>query len=287
MVRKVYKALGDYYEIAEGYGLDAVFPFDLADFCTKFKLPMLVAYNSLKILQQAGYLELTDEQDNTSRVLFTVGKEDLYAIRFTPDQDKLIHILLRSYTGLFTDPAYISEDVIASRLGWSKDKVYQELVVLSKEHIIQYIPRKKTPFVSFVVERESPDRLNLGKEVYDTRKERYINRVKSVLDYAKEQNICRSQVLLAYFGEKNTKPCGCCDICLSKKEQQVTDADFDQIRLAVLSQLKQNSLTVAELLKIIPFKEQKVMPVIRFLIDNRVLEHGTDMKLTVGNSVKS
>ncbi len=284
MVRKVYKALGDYYEIAEGYGLDAVFPFDLADFCTKFKLPMLVAYNSLKILQQAGYLELTDEQDNTSRVLFTVGKEDLYAIRFTLDQDKLIHILLRSYTGLFTDPAYISEDIMASRLGWNKDKVYQELVLLSKEHIIQYIPRKKTPFVSFVVERESPDRLNLGKEAYDDRKERYISRVKSVLDYAKEQNICRSQILLAYFGEKNTKPCGYCDICLKQKEQQVTDGDFDQIRLAVLSQLKDKSLTVSQLLKVIPFKEQKIMPVIRFMLDNRLLNQGIDMKLKIRSS---
>ena len=284
MVRKVYKALGDYYEIAEGYGLDAVFPFDLADFCTKFKLPMLVAYNSLKILQQAGYLELTDEQDNTSRVLFTVGKEDLYVIRFTPDQDKLIHILLRSYTGLFTDPAYISEDIIASRLGWNKDRVYQELVVLSKEHIIQYIPRKKTPFVSFVVERESPDRLNLGKEAYDDRKERYISRVKSVLDYAKEQNICRSQVLLAYFGEKNTKPCGQCDICLKHKEQQVTDGDFDQIRLAVLSQLKQKPMTVTELLKAVPFKEQKIMSVIRFMTDNRLLDQGVDMKLKIRSS---
>lgn len=284
MVRKVYKALGDYYEIAEGYGLDAVFPFDLADFCTKFKLPMLVAYNSLKILQQAGYLELTDEQDNTSRVLFTVGKEDLYVIRFTPDQDKLVHILLRSYTGLFTDPAYISEDIMASRLGWNKDKVYQELVILSKEHIIQYIPRKKTPFVSFVVERESPDRLNLGKEAYDDRKERYISRVKSVLDYANEQNICRSQILLAYFGEKNTKPCGQCDICLKHKEQQVTDGDFDQIRLAVLSQLKQKPMTVTELLKAVPFKEQKVMPVIRFMTDNRLLDQRADMKLKIRSS---
>jgi len=284
MVRKVYKALGDYYEIAEGYGLDAVFPFDLADFCTKFKLPMLVAYNSLKILQQAGYLELTDEQDNTSRVLFTVGKEDLYVIRFTPDQDKLVHILLRSYTGLFTDPAYISEDIMASRLGWNKDKVYQELVILSKEHIIQYIPRKKTPFVSFVVERESPDRLNLGKEAYDDRKERYISRVKSVLDYANEQNICRSQVLLAYFGEKNTKPCGQCDICLKHKEQQVTDGDFDQIRLAVLSQLKQKPMTITELLKAVPFKEQKVMPVIRFMTDNQLLDQGADMKLKIRSS---
>lgn len=284
MVRKVYKALGDYYEIAEGSGLDAVFPFDLADFCMKFKLPMLIAYNALKILQQAGSLELTDEQDNTSRVLFTVGKEDLYAIRFSADQDKLIHVLLRSYTGLFTDPAYISEDIIATRLNWNKDKVYQELVALSKEHIIQYIPRKKTPFVTYITERESPDRLNLGKEAYEDRKERYISRAKSVLDYAKEQNICRSQILLAYFGEKNTKPCGQCDICLKHKEQQVTDGDFDQIRLAVLSELKDKSLTVNQLLKAIPFKEQKIMPVIRFMTDNRLLEQDSDMKMKIRNS---
>lgn len=279
MVRKVYKALGDYYEIAEGSGLDAVFPFDLADFCTKFKLPMLVAYNALKILQQAGYLELTDEQDNTSRVLFTVGKDDLYAIRFSADQDKLIHVLLRSYTGLFTDPAYISEDIIASRLNWNKDKVYHELVALSKEHIIQYIPRKKTPFVTYVLERVAADRLNLGKEAYDDRKERYISRAKSVLDYAKEQIICRSQILLAYFGEKNTKPCGQCDICLKQKEKELTDADFDKIRLAIIVNLQQQSLTVSHLLKMLPYKEQKLLPVIRFMIDNRQLEQDNDMRL--------
>ena len=281
MVRKVYKALGDYYEIAEGYGLDAVFPFDLADFCAKFKLPMLVAYNSLKILQQAGYLELTDEQDNTSRVLFTVGKEDLYAIRFTPDQDKLIHILLRSYTGLFTDPAYISEDVIASRLGWSKDKVYQELVVLSKEHIIQYIPRKKTPFVSFVVERESPERLNLGKEAYDDRKERYISRVKSVLDYANEQNICRSQILLAYFGEKNTKPCGQCDICLKQKEKQVDEIDFEKISKAISELLQQEQLTINQITTRLAFKENLVLQVLRFMMDKKLLVQGKDLNIIV------
>ena len=279
MVRKVYHALGNYYAIAEGSGLEAVFPFDLADFCTKFKLPMLITHNALKILQQAGYLEVTDEQDNTSRVLFTKGKEDLYNIRFSTEQDRLVHILLRSYTGLFSDPAYISEDIIAKRLDWTKDKVYEELVRLSKEKVLQYIPRKKTPFITYMQAREDVDRLKLGKEAYDDRKERYISRAKSVLDYAKEQNICRSQVLLAYFGEKNTKPCGQCDICLKQKEQQVTDAEFDTIRLAILSSLQQHPLTVSQLLKMLPYKEQKIMPVIRFMTDNRQLVQNNDMRL--------
>jgi len=282
MIRKVYRSLGDYYVIAEGYGLDAVFPFDLADFCTKFKLPMLITHNALKILQQAGYLELTDEQDNVSRVLFIVGKEDLYSIRLTTDQDKLIHILLRSYTGLFTEPAYISEDIIASRLNWTKDKVYQELVGLAKDRVIQYIPRKRIPFITYVHEREAPERLNLGKETYDLRKERFVSRAKSILDYAKEQNICRNQLLLSYFGEKNTKVCGQCDVCLKKQEQQVTDADFDKIRLAVITAMADKALTPEELVKsLTSFKEQKILQVIRFLLDNGVLKQGKNMRLLV------
>ncbi|MGI5974825.1 MAG: RecQ family ATP-dependent DNA helicase [Paludibacter sp.] len=282
MIRRVYRSLGDYYIIAEGYGLDAVFPFDLADFCMKFKLPVLITHNALKILQQAGYLELTDEQDNSSQVLFIVGKEDLYSTRLTTDQDKLIHVLLRSYTGLFTEPAYISEDIIASRLSWEKDKVYKELVGLAKDRIVRYIPRKQVPFITYVHEREAPERLNLGKETYDSRKERFVSRAKSILDYAKEQNVCRNQLLLSYFGEKNTKPCGQCDVCLKKQEQQVTDADFDKIRMAVLKALTDTALTPEELVqKLAPFKKQKVLQVIRFLLDNGVLKQNKNMKLLV------
>jgi len=285
MIRRVYRSLGDYYVIAEGYGLDAVFPFDLADFCTKFKLPVLITHNALKILQQAGYLELTDEQDNSSRVLFIVGKEDLYSARLTTDQDKLIHVLLRSYTGLFTEPAYISEDVISSRLNWTKDKVYKELVGLAKERIVQYIPRKQIPFITYVHEREAPERLNLGKETYDDRKERYVSRAKSILDYAKEQNVCRNQLLLSYFGEKNTKPCGQCDVCLKKQEQQVTDADFDKIRLAILKALADTPLTPEKLIQsLASYKEQKVLQVIRFLIDSGVLKQNKKGGLESGIS---
>jgi len=74
MVLKVYDSLCNYLEIGIGSGLDKVFAFDIADFCAKFKLPILISYNCLKILQQAGYLDLTDEQDNSSRVLFTLAK---------------------------------------------------------------------------------------------------------------------------------------------------------------------------------------------------------------------
>jgi len=279
MVLKVYEALGNYLQVGVGSGLDKVFAFDIADFCIKFKLPILISYNCLKLLQQAGYIELTDEQDSSSRVLFVVGKDDLYNLKHTAEQEKLIHILLRSYTGLFTDFANINEDILAKRLEWTHDQIYNQLVELSKENIIQYIPRKKTPFLTFIREREATNKINLGKEAYDDRRERYILRVKSVLDYAQEENICRSQVLLAYFGEKDTNPCGKCDICLKKKETEVSNEDFDSIKNIILKELSSNELTLNSLVKTIPFKEKKVLQVIRFLLDNNQIEENKSMKL--------
>ena len=119
-VKEVYTALGAYYQIGIGSGLDRTFVFDINEFCGRFHFPILVAHSSLKILQQAGYVELTDEQDSSSMVLFTLRKDDLYELKNTPEQEKLIHMLLRSYTGLFTDLTAINEETMAARLGWGR-----------------------------------------------------------------------------------------------------------------------------------------------------------------------
>ena len=268
MVVKVYEALANYLQVGVGSGLDAVFAFDIADFCSRFKLPILITYNSLKILQQAGYVDLTDEQDNSSRVLFVVGKDDLYKVKNSAEQEKLIHVLLRSYTGLFTDPAYIDEDVLAKRLGWTREQVYEALIALSKDRIVQYIPRKKTPFLTFTREREDTGRLVLSKEAYDDRRERYVSRVKSILDYAQEEINCRSQVLLSYFGEKNTQPCGQCDICLKNKENAVSDDEFSAITRRIREMLEAEPSIITSLVRKSGIKEQKIVKVIRFLLDD-------------------
>ena len=254
VVIKAYESLCNYYQIGVGSGLERVFAFDITDFCIRFKLPILITYNALKLLQQAGYIELTDEQDSSSRVIFVVDKDGLYKFQQTPNQEKLIHILLRSYTGLFTDPAYINEDMLAKRLDWTHEHVYEELVALSKEQIIDYIPRKKTPYITFTLERQETERIVLSKEAYDDRRERYISRVKSVLDYAKEENVCRSQILLAYFGEKNTKPCGQCDICQKNKETEVGTDLFEKIKTKVFEILEKEPLVINSLLRKLPFK---------------------------------
>ena len=216
-IRKIYEDINFYYQMAMGDGRGCTFAFNIDEFCRNFKHFPVQTDSALKILTRAGYLEYTDEQDNASRIMFTITKEELYRIREqSEDTEKLIRILLRSYTGLFTDYAYISEDNLSTRSGLSKQQIYETLLSLSRQHILHYIPAKKTPYIIYTRERQETERVYLSKEVYEDRKESYVQRINAMIEYAESENRCRSRMLLRYFGEKNEHNCGQCDVCLQQ-----------------------------------------------------------------------
>lgn len=143
-IRKIYEDINFYYQMAMGDGRGCTFAFNIDEFCRNFRHFPVQTDSALKILTRAGYLEYTDEQDNASRIMFTITKEELYRIREqSEDTEKLLRILLRTYTGLFTDYAYISEDNLSTRSGLSKQQIYETLLSLSRQHILHYIPAKR------------------------------------------------------------------------------------------------------------------------------------------------
>jgi ATP-dependent DNA helicase RecQ len=88
---------------------------------------------------------------------------------------------------------------------------------LSRRRIINYIPHKKTPYIRYTRERVETERINIPKEVYDDRKERFRTRIEAMIEYA-STDMCRSQLLLRYFGETIDHDCGQCDVCLSRRK---------------------------------------------------------------------
>ena len=191
-IRKIYEDINFYYQMAMGDGRGCTFAFNIDEFCRNFKHFPVQTDSALKILTRAGYLEYTNEQDNASRIMFTITKEELYRIREqSEDTEKLLRILLRSYTGLFTDYAYISEDNLSTRSGLSKQQIYETLLSLSRQHILHYIPAKKTPYIIYTRERQETERVYLSKEVYEDRKESYVQRINAMIEYAESENRCR------------------------------------------------------------------------------------------------
>jgi ATP-dependent DNA helicase RecQ len=280
-IRVVYEKLGSYFQLAVGFGLNKMFDFDLNDFCQKFHLSILPTYNSLKILQQGGYIELTDELENPSLIYFTVKKENLYNLKLkdNEDLDKLLQMILRSYTGVFTDFVPINENALAKRLEISREQVYQQLLSLGRLRMINYIPQKKTPYIIFTQERQETRRIVLGKQVYDERKERFEKRIAAVLHYAGKDTVCRSRVLLHYFGQKDTTPCGQCDVCIKHKEQELAQKEVEEIKLEILQLFAtKKSLSLSEIVDSTKRKEKKVLEVLRFMLDNQKIVQTDKMK---------
>ena len=213
-IREVYEKLQFYYQMAMGDGMGCVKEFKLDDFCMKFKLFPVQADSALRILTQAGYLTYTDEQRRASRLMFTLQRDELYRLNHLSDEaDRLIQVTLRCYTGLFSDYAYIDEELLALRTYLTHDQVYHIFRNLSQQHIVSYIPAKSTPYIIYARERVEKERIVIPPSAYEDRKERLKSRIDAMISYAQNHVTCRSRLLLNYFGEDNSHNCGHCDVC--------------------------------------------------------------------------
>lgn len=269
-IRDVYEHLQYYYQMAMGDGLDCVREFNIEDFCRKFKYFPVPVDSALRILTQAGYLEYTAEQDSTSRILFTIRRDELYRLReMGEDMDRLIQAVLRSYTGVFTDYTYINEDSLAIRTGLTRRQIYEMLVHLAKLRIVSYIPHKKTPYIIYTRERVEAQRIHISPEVYEHRKARYETRINAMLDYVTNDTVCRSRILLDYFGERNEHNCGQCDTCISLRSKSKVSEQPDREALCtkVCGILSRESLTPAGLLKQLPMDKELLTEILHRLSD--------------------
>ena len=273
-ILNVYEHLQYYYQMAMGDGFQCIREFNLEEFCRKFKYFPVPVDSALKILTQAGYLEYTDEQDNSSRILFTIRRDELYKLReMGKEAEALIQSILRSYTGVFTDYAYISEGSLAVRTGLTRQQIYNILVTLTKRRIVDYIPRKKTPYIIYTRERLELRFLHIPASVYEERKARYEARIKAMEEYVTTENICRSRMLLRYFGEKNEHNCGQCDVCLSKRAtDNLSEESYEEVKRQILDLLSHSPLTPAETADQIKAEKEDIGQVIRYLLDEGELK---------------
>ena len=221
-IRKVYDRLGYFFQIAIGAGRNARFAFDLGQFCRNYHYFPIPVVSALNILTRAGYIHFEENAEYASRLTFTVRRDELYRLHMVSEnEDKVIQAMLRIYAGLFSDYVYIEEKRIAALIGLTERDVFEALAALSHSHIVNYIPRRRTPVVTFMTGREQGSDLELGRDIYEDRLKDYKQRIAAVLEYATNHDMCRSAFMQRYFGDTE-KDCGICDVCLERKPHPAT-----------------------------------------------------------------
>ncbi|TLX75376.1 RecQ family ATP-dependent DNA helicase [Labilibacter sediminis] len=270
-IYRVYNALGNFFQLASGHGAELVYDFDMVQFCRAYGFNLLTVFNSLKILQRAEYIEYSEESDIPSRVHFIAQKNELYNFQVRNEHfDAFIKLLLRSYTGFFTEYVVIQEQVLAKRANTMVDVIFKYLNKLNQLKIIHYIPQKRTPLIQYIKPREEERYMKLPHEVYRDRKVQYEERVKAVVDYCEYTHVCRSRFLLGYFGQKNTRDCGQCDVCIDKKKRGLSDDQADKVEQTLINILSVPK-SFDEIEDEMKMAEKEWVDVFNWLADNQVI----------------
>ena len=282
-VKRVYEALFNYYQIAEGEGIGRSFPFSIGNFCSIFHFNINQTFSALKLIEQEGHIKIEDEPNCKSKAVMSVTKEELYHINTTDQEDAVLNALLRTYSGLFCDEVYIDEVVIGKLTGMDRESVYGTLVKLRQDGAINYKPMKNEPRIQIIRDRLDSNRFSLSKDVYDIRMNQYAKRIGSVIDYATDHDHCRSQILLHYFGEKETKPCGCCDNCIENKKNRKNGTEIDSARNMIIQLLSitQTAITLPQIVETLCGCDQQVLTeALRWMLDN------DEIKMEINGTVK-
>lgn len=246
-IRSVYDHLAGFFQIAVNNGCGHTFMFDIRKFCRTYKLFPVQTDAALKILERAGYVEYNTDPNSDPRIVFLISRDHLYMLNeLSPLEDRLITTLLRNYGSLFIDYTYIDEDMIAAQAGLTSQQIYLLLKGLTQKRILHFVPRSKTPFITYTRDRVDGENLIITRDVYEDRKEQFAKRINTVIGYATNDNVCRSRQLLRYFDEPRSTDCGQCDVCLAHKRMPDTERQLRDARdmiTTLLDDRKRHHLT--------------------------------------------
>lgn len=275
---RVYDCLGYFFQMAEGCGAGCRYDFHLNDFCRAYRLPVNETNSALHLLTTMGYLDYDEEVDYTSRLIFLVRRDELYALRDqTEEEEEVVHALLRYYPGIFTEYAMIDEHSIARHTGLDVSAVCGALIALSRQGVVRYIPGRKTPSVAFVTDRVVSSKLVFTAQAYDDRMVSYRRRVEAMLGYAYNDHTCRSRLLLAYFGETESCSCGRCDNCRKVLPSGLRRAEQDRVEAAMMAVLADGEWHRAAELQALPLSRDVQQSVLSYMIaEERVELHEDD-----------
>ena len=260
-IKSVYEKVCDFVQMAVGDGLYASMPLNLHEFCRREKIYIGTVMAVMDLLEQNGYMTLTEEMENPAKVMFCVSRDDLYKIRVDRiDLDHIIRTILRLYNGIFTEFRAIDERQIAAISGYTEEKVKELLKRMWQMRIIRYIPANSSPMLFFNEERLPTNDLYIAPETYHHRKELMQERFENMVSYSMQQTECRSVVIQRYFGDQEATPCGVCDICLEQRRRRKSSQT--NIADTIIHLLGKESLTTREICREIKAEPELIASVI-------------------------
>ncbi|WP_422008723.1 RecQ family ATP-dependent DNA helicase [Roseivirga pacifica] len=289
LIKEVYQMLGNYFQLANGSMPEQSFDIDVPEFANRFDRHPLEIFHALKVLQEQGLIYLSEEFFSPPKLSFALSQGKMYEFQIANAKyDPVVKALLRLYGGeLYQQEVVINESNLAALLGTSTKATRDVLAYLAQLNVLNYLPQKDKPQLSFLVPKQSADRMTLDSESIKERRKLKLHKMERVIAYLHDTDNCRTRQLLQYFGEEGFDTCGVCDVCISKKQH----GDDDKLKQHYKKQLLNlmHSGVVADAEKVVsllkPKQRDLFMEVLSELIDHGELHYDDAGNIVSGRQI--
>ncbi len=212
IITSIYQILCNKYQIAIGSGNAEEYPLNIDDLITKTKLHINIVINSLKVLENEGWIRLVNEENPVSEIKILVNNTELNNfLRDFSQYYYIIDYLLRLYPDIHYDFVKINESLIGRYEKIKESQVVKDLRMLMKYNIITYKEKIKGDSVVFTKDRPYSNYSLLTKEIYVLPKKAVIKKAEYMKTFLATKK-CKWKYILNYFSEDIDK-CGVCDSC--------------------------------------------------------------------------
>jgi len=265
-LNELYLKLCNYFQIAYGEGINESFAFSLNAFCVKYGFPTLKAYNAMQFLDRQGIVSLSQEFSEKITLQFIIeSKEVIRYSSLNPHDEEMMMAILRTYPGIYELPTAFNVSLIAKKSNHTESQVLQLLLRLKEKGIVTYEVKNNDATLVFNEIREDEKTINRVAKYLENQNKLKIEQLQSVLHYAEDKTTCKSRLILLYFGETDTKDCGICSYCLSKKKKP---ANTESLSQKITALLKIQDLDSREIEKLSQSDSEAVIFALQNLMEN-------------------
>jgi ATP-dependent DNA helicase RecQ len=284
-IKAIYNAICNHLKVATNNGFMMSYDFDIIKFSKLFKLNSVIVYNVIEILEQEGYWLTSQSMHLPSRLKFMLKSSDIYKFQVENEKfDQPIQLLLRTYGGILDHYIIISESYLADRIKMSVEAFTKTLVRLKEMGVVNYVPFKNNPTLTFLKNRVPDTSLILNREFWMKRKQVNLEQSEAMINYCHSNEQCKQAAIAAYFGETDAAPCGICSACIERKATDLNAQTLKTVKTKIQEQLKSSStIPMSDLLNDLGYYEkQNYLKVIRNMLDEQEIKINPNEELSLG-----
>jgi len=272
LVKKVFNKLCNYFQVPYGEGENTTHQFDFKTFCSIYKLNANITFNALQLLDRNSIIAMTQHFNFRTKIQFLTTNAALFHYLETHlELNTLVKVLLRTYGGIFDYETKVNLTLVIHKSNLSEKTVIAQLERLEKDEIISLQIANTDSEITFLKPREDDITIN---PIVSSIKQQYTlkhQQIEAVLDYIQNDTVCRNKQLLNYFGEKTTKTCGKCSVCINKNSK-FQSSTKKEIKKQIIKILNEDSVSSRELLLRMQCTETDLILSLRELIENNTIK---------------